>query len=68
MQVPPLAGVLSLRYLQEVKPTDFGPGQVANRSDTFRYREELQRRLGLKDAVLFAGICRTGHQVAHCAP
>jgi hypothetical protein len=40
---------------------DFGPGQGANRSDTCRYREDLQRRLGLKDAVLFAGICGTGH-------
>jgi hypothetical protein len=56
------SSVLSHRYLQKVKPMNFGSRQGANRSDTRTYREDLQRRLGLKDAVLFAGICGTGHQ------
>jgi hypothetical protein len=47
--------------MQKVKPMDFGSRQGANRSDTGGYREDLQHRLGLKDAVLFAYICGTGH-------
>ena len=39
------------RYRNEMKPMDLRSGQGANRGDTGRYREDLQRRPGRKDAV-----------------
>jgi hypothetical protein len=47
--------------MPKIKPMDFAPGQGANRSDSRSYREDLQRRPGVKDAVLLAFICGTGH-------
>lgn len=39
----------------------FRSGQGANRSDTRWYREDLQRRHGLKGALFRAAICATAH-------
>ncbi|GAB1382075.1 hypothetical protein MASR1M50_03940 [Burkholderiales bacterium] len=43
------------RLMEQIKPMDFWSGQGANRSDTRRYREDVQRRPGRKDAVLCSG-------------
>lgn len=42
---------------------DFKSGPGANPRDTGGYREDLQRRPGWKDEVLFSGICGTGHEL-----
>ncbi len=38
--------------MEQIKAIDFGSGQGENHGDTRRYRADLQRRHGTKDAVL----------------
>jgi hypothetical protein len=49
------------RYRNEMKPMDLRSGQGENRSDTGRYREDLQRRPGRKDAASCSDISVSAH-------
>ena len=49
------------RYRNEMKPMDLRSGQGENRSDTGRYREDLQRRPGRKDAASCFDISVSAH-------
>jgi len=44
-----------------MKPMDLRSGQGENRSDTGRYREDLQRRPGRKDAASCFDISVSAH-------
>ena len=49
------------RYRNEMKPMDLRSGQGENRSDTGRYREDLQRCPGRKDAASCSDISVSAH-------
>jgi hypothetical protein len=49
------------KYTHAMKSMHFGSGQGANRSDTQRYHEDLQRRPGLKGAISCGRTCEMGY-------
>jgi hypothetical protein len=45
-----------------MKSMRFGSWQGANRSDTYWYREDLQRRHGSKGAISCERVCEMGYR------